>query len=130
MPVTHDFDLMGYYISNSVGRRFKDELVAGYTVPAKGVLLLFADAQPSEGSAAEPHLSFKLKHKKEGGVWLSDPNGYLIDSVEYSPIPNNDAGTTWTSYARFPDGTGEFQWCTEATPKQANGASCRGDVLY
>lgn len=123
-----DFDLEGYYISDSVNKRFKDVFAAGYIVPAKGVLLLFADGQPLETRAIEPHLSFKLSNQGDG-VWLSNPSGYLVDSVEFSILPPNDAGTRWTSFARFPDGTGEFQWCTAGTPNKRNGDHCTGQTL-
>lgn len=129
-----DFDLGGYYISNSAKKRFKFQFPAVdagdvYKVPANGVLLLFADDSPLESSALEPHLSFTLHHKKGNGVWLSNPDGYVVDSVECSWLPPNDAGTSWTSFARFPDGTGEFQWCTAGSPGQLNGDQCTGEVL-
>ena len=131
-----DFDLGGCYISDSANKRFKyqfsetqgDAGATTYVVPARGVLLVFADAQPLESSPIEPHLSFKLSGGGEG-VWLSDPAGYVIDSVQFSQVPPNNAGTRWTSLARFPDGTGEFEWCSEGTPGKLNGDSCSGDVL-
>jgi len=133
-----DFDLGGYYISNHVKKRFEYQFPEGaadagdaaqvYTVPANGVLLMFADAQPLESIPLEPHLSFKLS-AKGSGVWLSDSAGYLVDWVQFGALPPNDAGTNWTSFARFPDGTGEFQWCTQASPKELNGDHCTGEVL-
>ncbi len=131
-----DFDLGGCYISDSANKRFKyqfpetqgDAGAKSYIVPARRVLLVFADAQPLESSPIEPHLSFKLTKKGES-IWLSDPAGYVIDSVQFSLVPPNDAGTRWTSFARFPDGTGEFEWCSEGTPGEVNGDSCNGDVL-
>jgi hypothetical protein len=133
-----DFDLGGYYISNHVKKRFEYQFPEGaadagdaaqvYTVPAKGVLLMFADAQPLESSPTEPHLSFKLS-AKGSGVWLSDPAGYLVDWVQFSVLPPNSAGTTRTSLARFPDGIGEFQWCTKSSPSELNGDHCTGEIL-
>lgn len=130
-----DFDLGDYYISDSANKRFKYQFPAGavdagdaYKVPAKGVLVLFADGQPLESSPIEPHLSFKLSDKGES-VWLSNPAGYVIDSVQFSLVPPNDAGTSWTSFARFPDGTGEFDWCSEGTPGKLNGDHCAGQTL-
>ena len=133
-----DFDLGGYYISDSAKKRFKDQFPAGagdagnaedvYKVPAKGVLLMFADGQPLESSPIEPHLSFKLSDQGEG-IWLSNPAGYLVDWVQFSILPPNSAGTSWTSLARFPDGIGEFQWCTQASPSELNGDHCTGEIL-
>lgn len=131
-----DFNLGGCYISDGANKRFKYQFPeatedAGgevYKVPARGVLVVFADGQPLESSPLEPHLSFKLSDKGES-VWLSDPAGYVIDSVQFSRVPPNNAGTRWTSFARFPDGTGEFEWCSEGTPGKLNGDTCNGDVL-
>ena len=130
-----DFDLGGYYVSDSVNKRFKDQFPAvaedagqAFKVPAKGVLLLFADGQPLESTPIEPHLSFKLSNAGEG-IWLSNPAGYLVDWVQFSTLPPNSAGTSWTSLARIPDGIGEFQWCTQASPNELNGDHCTGEVL-
>jgi hypothetical protein len=123
-----DFDLGGCYISDSMKRRFKDQFPSGYIVPAKNVFVMFADGEALKTSAIEPHLSFKLSESHEG-IWLSDPTGYLIDSIEFSQEPPNDAGTQWTSLARFPDGTGKFEWCTDGTPEELNGDVCLGEVL-
>jgi len=128
-----DFDVGGYYISDSANKRFKYQFPAVdagqvYQVPAKGVLLIFADKQPLESSALEPHTDFSFGKKGES-AWLSDPQGYVIDTVQFSQVPPNDAGTRRTSFARFPDGTGEFEWCSQGTPDKLNGERCSGDVL-
>ena len=128
-----DFDLGGCYISDSAKKRFKYQFPsvdAGerYLVPAKGVLVGFADGTPKDSSAIEPHFGFRLSDTGEG-VWLSNPEGYVIDSVQFGWIPPADGGTKRTSFARYPDGTGEFQWCSESTFNELNGDSCNGDVL-
>ncbi len=123
-----DFSLQGYYLSDSVKKRFKDRVVAGTIVPAHGVLLVWADTQTNQSSARSPHMSFKLSSDGEG-VWLSNPSGYLVDSIEFGKMPPNDAGTEWTSLARLPDGTGEFHWCSESTPDELNGNTCEGENL-
>jgi hypothetical protein len=130
-----DFDLAGCYISDSANNRFKYQFPASdagagitYSVPAKGVLAGFADGISGPGKEDEPHFDFKLSDTGEG-VWLSNPAGYLIDSVQFGWVPPNDAGTKRTSLARFPDGTGDFQWCSESTFDELNGDHCSGEVL-
>jgi hypothetical protein len=123
-----EFNLEGYYLSDSVKKRFKDQFVAGTVVPAHGVLLVWADAQTNQSSSRSPHMSFKLSSEGEG-VWFSNPEGYLVDSVEFGDMPPNDAGTEWTSLSRLPDGTGAFRWCSMSTPDELNGDACGGQSL-
>jgi len=125
---TKDFDLNGCYLSNGVGHRFKFAFPEGVVVPAHEVLLVWADKKSDMSTETAPHVDFKI-HAENDGVWLSDPSGYLVDSVEYANLPPNDAGTETTSLARFPDGTGEFQWCSVATPSSPNGRRCSGQAL-
>ncbi|MGC4088161.1 MAG: lamin tail domain-containing protein [Polyangiaceae bacterium] len=123
-----DFDLGGYFISDSANKRFKDVFQAGVIVPAHGVLLVWADGQPLQSNLRAPHLSFQLSSRGEG-VWLSNPEGYVVDSLGYGLTPPNALGTQWTSLARFPDGTGSVHWCSEATPEALNGDRCLGESL-
>jgi len=125
---SQDFDLTGYFISDSSNHRFKDAFQAGVKVPAGGVLLVWADAQPLQSSPRAPHLSFQLSSSGEG-VWLSNPQGYLVDSLGFGLTPPNRVGTQWTSLQRFPDGSGSPRWCSEATPEALNGAQCTGEQL-
>jgi hypothetical protein len=142
-PSDTDFDLAGYFVSDSddkrfaydsVNERYIDELPEGCVVPAGGVLLIYADSEPDETTIypklgiVSVHVNFNLSSEGEG-VWLSDPDGYVIDSIDFTKVPPNDAGTEWTSFARFPDGTGPFRWCTESSPEELNGKKCRGEVL-
>ncbi len=67
----------------------------GTLVPAHGYLLVWADAEPSESSPAEPHTSFRL-HPTTGQLALSRPqNGQpaVIDFLEYlNASPNQASG--------------------------------------
>ncbi|HEY5961233.1 MAG TPA: lamin tail domain-containing protein [Polyangiaceae bacterium] len=127
-PTDAEFQLEGYYISDSAGKRFKDQFVAGTVIPAKGVLLVWADAEPEQSSVRAPHTTFKLSSSGEG-VWLSNPDGYVIDRVDFGSMPVNPSGGEWTSLARFPDGTGPFSWCTESSADELNGSKCIGQTL-
>src|SRR5215207_1424097 len=54
-----DVSLEGYYVSDEADERFKSVLAAGVVVPARGVLLLWADGEPRQSNARAPHLSFE-----------------------------------------------------------------------
>ncbi len=109
-----DIDVGGWYIGDDAADPLKASLAAGLVVPAGGVLMLWADGDTDEGSA---HLPFKLSAGGESVV-LSLSDGTLVDSVEYADASGD------TSYARLPNGTGQFAWCTSATPGALNGDSC------
>lgn len=109
-----DIDLGGMYLSDAPDNPMKATLAAGLVVPAGGVLLLWADSDTEQG---ELHLPFNLSAAGESAL-ISDSDGNVIDIVDYG------AATPDTSYARLPDGTGDFTWCTAATPGALNGDSC------
>jgi hypothetical protein len=123
-----DFSLEGYYISDDVDERFKDVFAPDVVVPARGVLLVWADGQPLQSNERAPHLSFQLSSEGEG-VWLSNPGGFVVDFVEFTALPLNSTGALWTSLGRFPDGTGRFGWCSTSTPEELNGSECTGESL-
>jgi len=119
-PDIEEASLAGYFISDSHNRRFKVQLTEAAVVPGQGLLLLWADEQVSQGGL---HLSFKLSSEGDG-VCLSNPEGYTLDCIEFDAVPPYDAGTEGTSLARFPDGTGSFQWCSISSPEELNGSRC------
>lgn len=121
-----DFSLEGYYVSDDVDERFKSVLAPGVVVPARGVLLLWADGQPLQSNTRAPHLAFQLSSGGEG-VWLSNPGGFVVDSVEFAALPAGSAGELWTSLSRFPDGKGSFGWCSVSSPEEPNGPACAGE---
>jgi len=84
------------------------QLDAGATV------LLWADGTPEQGAM---HLSFKLS-KSGTAVLLWKNPCELVDSVDVPELPTSE------SYARLPDGSGDFAICRYATPERPNGNSC------
>lgn len=107
--------LKGFYISddNADLTKFplaKDTLV----VPAGGVLILWADGDADE---TDFHLGFSLSAGGET-VTLLDADQKVIDSVTWANAESDKA------YARMPDGTGDFAWCSKGTPNRANGSAC------
>lgn len=121
------FDLSGYYLSDSVNDRFKGQLPANTIIPGRGALLVWVDGQ-NQCNPLSPHLPFKLSSGGDG-IWLSDPRGYLVDFVEFPAVPADPTEKLSISYARFPDATGRFRWCTKSTPAATNGANCGGQLL-
>ncbi len=117
-------DLTGYYIADTANNRLKFEIGSGNTIEPGGLLLLWADGQKEQGSN---HLTFKFSSEGDGAC-VSNPQGYVLDCIRFSAIPSNDAGED-ASLARFPDGTGAFQWCSQSSPEELNGARCGGTSL-
>ena len=81
---------------------------------AGGTLLLWADGEPEQGAL---HLPFKLSNSGTP-VLLWAKSCELVDLVEVPGLPRSE------SYARLPDGTGDFSICRYATPERENGESC------
>jgi hypothetical protein len=105
-------DLSGLAISDNPDKLDKVLLPDGLTVPAGGVLLLWADG---DGGAPD-RLPFKLSATAET-LTLSDAELRIIDEVNWE----NAAGDV--SLARFPDG-GELTLCPRSTCGVLNGATC------
>jgi len=108
-----DVDLAGYYVTDDAAAPKKAPLAAGVTVPAHGYKVLWLDNQ----TQGVDHIAFKLDAAGEQFA-IYAPDGTLIDSIMFG------AATTDVSFARLPDGTGDFASCAHATCGAANGASC------
>lgn len=107
-------DLGGYFISDKVDEPQRYLLPPGLVIEPASTLLLWADNDVEEGA---DHLPFKLAKDGEAVV-LTDPTGQVVDSIDYL-----DA-TTDSSFARVPDGTGAWAFCTTPTPAAPNDPSC------
>jgi hypothetical protein len=116
---SYDVSLAGYFISDNASEPYRSTLSADAVVPAGGFLILWADGDADGGL----HLGFRLSADGEG-VWLTSPDGSLVDFVTFGP-----AGATDSSYSRYPDGGdasagGEWRWCSSPTPGELNGENC------
>ncbi len=74
-----------------------------------GFLLVWADNDPEQGSL---HATFKLSGS--GEALLLYRNASLVDSTSFQ------AAAADTSFARFPDGSGPWEWTALPTPGAAN----------
>lgn len=81
---------------------------------AGATLLVWADKDPEQGPL---HLPFKLSSSGTPVLlWASSCE--LVDSVEVPELPPSE------SFARLPDGSGDFTICRYATPERSNGDTC------
>lgn len=112
-PGAADLDLTGYTVTDDTAMPTRMTLPAGVVVPARGYKLLWCDDQVQ----GVDHLPFKLDAAGEQFA-IYAPDGALIDSISFG------MATTDASFARLPDGTGEFASCARPTCGAANGATC------
>jgi len=83
------------------------------TLEPGATALLWADGSPEQGPL---HLPFKLS--SSGSPVLLWSSCELVDRVTVPELPRSE------SYARLPDGDGEFAICRYASPERPNGQSC------
>ncbi|MFK7969773.1 MAG: CotH kinase family protein [Bacteroidia bacterium] len=95
---TTTIDLEGFALSDD-GTDLQQWLFpAGASIAPNGFLIVWAD---NDDTQAGLHANFKLSASGES-LYLSDANGDIIDDVTFA------AQTTDVSYARIPNGTGDF----------------------
>ncbi len=92
-------DLSGYFLSDNGGDLQKYQFPLGSIIQPYGYMIIWADSQPEQG---DNHASFALAADGES-VWLSDPQGVVMDHVIFGQQEANIA------YARRPNGTGPFE---------------------
>lgn len=93
-------DISGYYLSDSKSNPLKWKIPAGTSITPNGYLIIWADKDTTQSGL---HANFKLSSLGENLV-LSKPDKSTLDKVTYPPQ------TMELSYARHPDGSGDFRW--------------------
>jgi len=92
-------DLAGYYLTDTLSNPFQYQIPAGYRVPAKGFLLVWADNKTSANSTNSPYLHVPFKLDKGGeAIGLFAPDGTAMDAIVFSTQTAN------ISEGRYPDG--------------------------
>ena len=91
-------DLSGYFLSDDTEVLDKYMLPQGTTIPANGYLIIWADNDVEQSGL---HANFRLSAIEEA-AFLADRNVNVIDEVLFNQ-QNTDV-----SFARFPNGTGDF----------------------
>ena len=89
-------------------------LPAGYTIPPRGFLLVWADKKTPTGSG-DLHVNFKLS-KSGTSIVLYGPNSNLVDSVTFG------AQISDISQGRYPDGSTNVYFMGSPTPRTNNAA--------
>ena len=106
-----EVDLSGWLLSG--GPRSAEApfaLAAGTRIDAGGYLLVWADDDPEQGDL---HTDFKLARVGET-LAVYQPSGEVADSITF---PEQQADVSW---ARQPDGRGEWQAAVSPTPGASN----------
>jgi regulation of enolase protein 1 (concanavalin A-like superfamily) len=94
---TNTVDLAGYYLTDTLTNQFKFPIPAGYTIPPKGFLLVWADKRNTNGTP-ELHVDFNMDKDGES-LGLYGADGRAVDYVNYGPqFPDVSEG-------RYPDGS-------------------------
>ena len=102
-----DLDLQGCMLSDKEDELDKYIFPEGVEsiVPAQSFLLVLVNPDST---------SFALG--REEGVYLSDPDGTLIDSITYG----SEMSIAGTTYGRLPDGTGDWELLYSESPSAPN----------
>lgn len=85
------------------------------TLDPGATVLLWADDSPEQGPR---HLSFKLSASGTPVLLWATQTCQLVDRTDVPELPSSE------SYARLPDGSGDFSVCRYATPERTNGTAC------
>jgi hypothetical protein len=108
-------DLAGYSLTDDTASPRKSVIPDGITIEAKSASLFWADGAPVPD---RNHLTFKLKSKTEEVV-LYDPEARQVDLYRWTDDAYSDI-----SFARVPDGTGEWVRCATPTCGADNSSAC------
>jgi hypothetical protein len=99
-PANEDQDISGYYLTDSKKDLTKWKFPSGTVIAKNGYLIIWADGDSTQVGL---HTNYKLSADGENVVLL-DPNLEVINLVKY-PITLIEQ-----SWARKPNGTGDFEW--------------------
>jgi hypothetical protein len=107
-------DLGGYSLTDDTELPNLSVLPNGLVIAGHGALLFWADETPALGQS---HLGFRLK-ASGGQVVLYDSETREADRFRWS------AALPDISFARLPDGTGDFTSCSAFTCGSTNPSTC------
>jgi hypothetical protein len=117
-------DLAGYSLTDDTSSPDKSVIPEGVTIEARSALLFWADNTSDQGKT---HLKFKLSSTAEEVV-LYDNEGRQLDLVRWG-IPSDPVffqAYSDVSFARVPDGTGNWVRCAVPTCGDSNSSACGG----
>lgn len=111
-----DIDLSGYRLTDNLTNTTQFTIPNGYSIPANGYLLVWADDDTGQNDTNSPdlHVNFKLGGSGEA-IGLFAPNGTNVDSITFGSQTND------ISQGRYPDGnSGLFYFMIVPTPRGPN----------
>lgn len=114
-PGSEPVDLTGWRLMDRDNFATAFVVPAGYAVPPRGYLLVWADSEPTQNrpALADLHTNFRLSNDGESVV-VYDPTGTIVDRVDFGVQQDNVA------IGRFPDGQGGVIPLRNATPRASN----------
>ena len=92
-------DLSGYFLTDDDDDMFQWSIPNGTSIDANGFLIIWCDKDTTQNGL---HANFKLSSEGES-IFLSDASGTLVDQIIFTDQSED------MTYARFPNGTGNFQ---------------------
>lgn len=108
-------DLGGYSLTDSLGDPDKYTIPAGFTIPAHGFVIVWADEEGSQNRMdRELHVNFRLSASNGEELGLFEPGGRAVDTVTF--LRQDDD----ISQGRFPDGTADLFAMPTPTPRALN----------
>lgn len=109
-----EVDIGGYSLTDDTASPRKGVIPSGITLAAKSAILFWADNTPDQGKT---HLALKFKSKAEQVV-LYDSQQRQVDIYRWTDAYSD------ISFARVPDGTGEWFRCQIPTCGSGNSSAC------
>jgi len=109
-------DLTDYTLTDNSTNTAKFVIPSGYSIPAGGYLLVWADKETFQNTNTSPDLHVNFQLSKNGEfIGLYAPNGTNVDAVSFG-LQTNDI-----SQGRWPDGNSPpFVFMTTPTPRAPN----------
>lgn len=105
-------DLAGYSLTDDTASWDKSRIPKGITIEGRSITLFWADGAPVPD---RNHLTFKIKSAGGEQVVLYDQDGRQVDLYRWKETVSSDV-----SFARVPDGTGDFVSCYPPTCGNSN----------
>lgn len=99
-------NLNGYMVYDDPALKY---VLPSITIAAGGFVILYCD-----GTGVSDHTNFSLSSNGES-IFLEDQAGTLIDQVDFPALTGSQ------SFARFPDGTGDWKITGSPTQNSTNG---------
>jgi hypothetical protein len=114
-PTTNAVDLANYTLTDTFASPRKFTIPPGFTLPARGFLLVWADEDSADNSTnSDLHVNFRLSQNGEQ-IGLYAPDGRVVDSVTFGAQSND------VSQGRWPDGNAPpFYFMPTPTPRAPN----------